>query len=409
MQLVASWFWANKLLFSALALLFNLAQANYFLVDKFLFDQGYKENFDINHGYKKIIFKKTKQDLTIELSPYNHFFKINDHSYYLNQVLFYGQDGLVMSQKDIETFKKIISFYEEKKIPDKLVTEADNNPQEGVIKTTPSPPAPVKNNDENNKSNKNKLSFYETKKNKINFIFLDPGHGGKDPGAIFYAFKEKDLVLDLTLRLYNILKKKAKNINVLTTRKSDKYLSLENRTHLANSMLKENDNGIFISTHLNIWLNPETRGMEVYYLGDDKNIFNQRVENLFLLENNIKNQDYTKEYLQRIFSHFKVIQFQNESLYLAEKIIANTYLKVKNYPIERGVKKETFYVLNGALMPAILLELGFISNQQDLEFLLDKKKSDSLLQAIANSILTYIEEFNRTNGFSDEIFYFKLN
>ncbi len=393
MLLAGNWFWLSKKTW-LFCLFFLPLFAKPFYVVEFLEKKNYQKVGAQKNPTSVMVFQKN--DVKLNLQPFNRFYKVNQHTYSLTRATFYDENGLVLPKGDVDLFKKILDFYEARALVPAAQSEVSKSVEKSDI-------IEVKQNE----STRNYQAA--TTENRIDYIFLDPGHGGKDPGAIFYGFKEKNLVLQLTLRLYEILKNKTDKINILLTREKDRYLSLESRTHLANSKLKEDNNGLFISTHLNIWLNPETRGLEVYYLGDDQEIFERRVQDIYLLENNIRNEEHSIDYFQKIFSFFKVIQFQNESRYLAEKIVGKTFIKVRGYPISRGVKEEIFYVLNGALMPAVLIELGFISNRQDLEFLLDETKSSQLLEAIALAIVDYVNEFNKSNGFSDDLFLFKLN
>ncbi len=409
MRLVGNWLWRNKKLFLLILFFFQIIFAKRFYLEEFLTKKGYQKLGSSNFT-SEVAFQK--KNLRLLFKPFNKFYSVNQHTYFLEQVPFYDEKGLVITQKDIELFEKVLAFYEKQEVGDfpNSSSNSDQKPNQkfnqnqNVKKKASSKLENSQVEKSVNNYSQKKVYPFTAQKNAINYLFLDPGHGGRDPGAVYYGFKEKDLTLKLTLRLAKLLKERLKNVKIILTRKTDKYLSLEKRTHLANSRLKENDNGLFISTHLNIWFDPETRGLEVYYLGDDQAIFDRRVEDIYLLENNIHNHEHSIDYFRKIFSFFKVTQFQNESRYLAEKIISQTFLLVRDYPITRGVKKEIFYVLNGALMPAVLIELGFISNRQDLEFLFDEKKSEQLLTSIAKAIGAYIKEFNNSNGFRDELF-----
>ena len=236
-------------------------------------------------------------------------------------------------------------------------------------------------------------------------IIIDPGHGGKDPGASSYGFLEKNFTLLISKEISATLIKKSK-IKVLLTREKDVYKSLEARCHIANSNLKEHQNGLFISIHLNTWFNTRTRGLEIYYLGLNKDItaariyahvedipFNAKMTNLGLINP-----------YEAIFSRLEIIQYQKESQVIAKNILSTIHHEVKNYTINRGLKTDLFYVLKGVLMPAVLLEIGFISNKKDLEFITTKSNRQKLIESTANGILKYVKTFEKHQGFSEKIF-----
>lgn len=220
-------------------------------------------------------------------------------------------------------------------------------------------------------------------------VTVDIGHGGDDFGAPGYmkGVHEKDVVLMLGKKLADKLRNEL-GCEVIMTRTGDRYLTLEERTAIANT--KNSD--IFISLHTNASRNKNAYGIETYYLNlatDDESILVAARENA----TSTKNISDLQSILNDLMQNAKV----NESSRLAghvqdaiiQKLSAN-YDSVKN----KGVKKAPFYVLLGAQMPAILVETSFISNKRECMRLLDPDYQDLLCDAIINGVRNYIKEIN---------------
>lgn len=215
-------------------------------------------------------------------------------------------------------------------------------------------------------------------------IIIDPGHGGKDPGAMAFGMKEKDIVLDIAKQLAPVIEKELR-CQVLLTRNTDIFIPLEERTAIANT---ENAD-LFISLHINAHPSAKVRGLETYYLNLTTNAEAMRVA---ARENATSTHQMSD--LQDILSDIMKNSKINESSRLAEQVhnsilseaVSNGYADIKNL----GVKQAPFYVLIGAEMPAILIEIAFISNEQDAENLQDTGFVKMLTQEIADGIRTYV-------------------
>ena len=215
-------------------------------------------------------------------------------------------------------------------------------------------------------------------------IVIDPGHGGRDPGCIWGRIKEKDI----TLRIAKILAKKLRSMGyeVYLTRTKDIYLPLEKRTAIAN--LRKAD--LFISIHVNAHRNRRIRGVETYFLNmatDERAILVAARENA-TSEKNISD-------LQSIISELMLNTKIHESSKLAYDVqegIINTLKKRYRYIQNLGVKQGPFYVLVGARMPAVLIEVGYITNWLERKRLLSKRYKQMLATGIAKGIQKYIEE-----------------
>lgn len=227
----------------------------------------------------------------------------------------------------------------------------------------------------------------------INTIVIDPGHGGKDPGAIGFSKKhfEKDIVLSVAKILQKKLMKEL-DAKVLITRDKDEYVTLQERTDFAN---KENAD-LFISLHCNAHPNKNASGIETFYLSTAKTDEARAVE---ALENEVVykyegGEEAMQKYdeLAFILADMAQVEHLNESseisYLLQKKLIA------KMQCVDRGVKQANFYVLRGAFMPSILVELGFMSNKIEEQKLLKTAYQIKLVNAIFDTVKEFKQKYD---------------
>ncbi len=233
------------------------------------------------------------------------------------------------------------------------------------------------------------LKFLPRLKQGIKLVVLDPGHGGKDPGAIGkMGTKEKDLNLSIAKKLKKYLEKFG--LDVLLTRNSDVFLSLGERTKIAN----DNKADIFISIHCNSAAkkNSYASGFEVYFLSEAKTDWERAVaqaENE-VIKYEINRNEINDDFLAFILADLAQQEFLKESQELAVAI-QDAVCEVLNIE-NRGVKQAGFYVLKGAFMPAVLIECGFLSNREE-EILLRKDwYQEKLAKGIAEGIKRFINQ-----------------
>ena len=215
-------------------------------------------------------------------------------------------------------------------------------------------------------------------------IVIDPGHGGKDPGAMAFNIKEKDIVLRIAKKLGPVLEKEL-GCEVIFTRETDVFVPLEERTAIANT---ENAD-LFVSLHVNAHPSAKVHGLETYYLNLTTNAEAMRVA---AMENATSTHQMSD--LQEILSDIMKNSKIEESSRLAQQVhnsILNEaadkgYSNIRNL----GVKQAPFYVLIGAQMPAILLEVAFITNKDDVKNLNDPTFIRLLTQEIADGIRSYV-------------------
>jgi N-acetylmuramoyl-L-alanine amidase len=222
----------------------------------------------------------------------------------------------------------------------------------------------------------------------IKKIVIDPGHGGKDPGTCGpNGLKEKDIVLDVALRVAKIIKEKL-GCEVILTRDRDVFIPLEERTAIANA--KEAD--LFLSIHVNAAPNHEARGVETYVLDLASNKDAMR---LAAMENATSTKQISD--LQSILLDLMQNSKINESLKLAglvqEKMVGGLNKKFSDVP-NLGVKKAPFVVLIGAQMPAILTEIAFLSNPEEAKRLKDEAYLAGVANHISGGVAQYVESMS---------------
>jgi N-acetylmuramoyl-L-alanine amidase len=222
-------------------------------------------------------------------------------------------------------------------------------------------------------------------------IVIDPGHGGHDAGApgFFKGVNEKDIVLQIGLRLAQKIRREL-GCQVIMTRDSDRFLSLEERTAIANTRNAD----LFISIHCNAHQNHRAYGIETYFLNlatDDDAILVAARENATSRKNISDLQNILNDLMQnsKINESSKLAAYTQKSLY---NHLKGRYSDIKN----KGVKQAPFYVLLGAQMPSILIETSFISNKQECKRLLNANYQDHLCNGIITGIREYMREISPT-------------
>jgi N-acetylmuramoyl-L-alanine amidase len=234
---------------------------------------------------------------------------------------------------------------------------------------------------------------------ELKTVVLDPGHGGKDPGATVAGVREKDIVLKVALKAGELIKKNHPNVKVVYTRSTDVFINLDERANIAN----KNNADLFISIHANYFKNPAISGTETYLLG-----LHRTQENLELakLENSVilLEDDYTTRYegfdpnSAESYIMFELIQdeFLEQSRQFADKVES----QFKGYAKRpsRGVKQAGFLVLRRTTMPSVLIELGYLSNNNDRAYMQTDKGIDELAASVANAFAHYKNTLEGKSG-----------
>lgn len=235
---------------------------------------------------------------------------------------------------------------------------------------------------------------------RIQRVVIDAGHGGKDPGAVSpdRRFAEKDITLSVALRLGSMIKVKYPNIDVIYTRKTDVFIPLDKRTEIAN----KNKADLFISIHVNSARARSASGSETFVMGMDKSNSNLEV---CKLENSVvvlEGEDYSSKYegfdpnVPESYIIFSLLQNSHleQSLLLASSI--QNQLGKGPITENRGIKQGALLVLWKTTMPSVLVELGFISNSNDLRYLGNKESHVDFAYNLFKAFEDYKAQYEKT-------------
>lgn len=215
-------------------------------------------------------------------------------------------------------------------------------------------------------------------------VVIDAGHGGKDPGATGpTGLREKDVVLKIAKKVASRLKKELA-CQVILTRKKDRFLPLTQRTAIANARKAD----LFISIHANAAPNRRARGVETYFLNF---ALDEEAMRVAARENatSTKRIGDLKNILSDIMKNTKVDESSRLANYIQKEVIKDlrkNYSNVKS----KGVKQAPFFVLLGARMPSVLVEVSFISNRREEKRLKSNRYLDCVAEGIVNGIKSYI-------------------
>ncbi len=234
---------------------------------------------------------------------------------------------------------------------------------------------------------------------RIQTVVIDAGHGGKDPGASGKHSREKDIALAVALKLGYYIHRNLKDVKVIYTRKTDRFIPLYQRAEIAN----KNHADVFISIHCNSNPSPKPYGAETYVMGLHKNAANLQVaktENTAILYEDNPRSAYDGFDVNSPQSYINLSLFQNtylaQSLNIAHKI--ENQFKYRAGRKARGVYQAGFLVLWRTAMPSVLVELGYLSNPKEEAFLLSKNGQSLLASAIYRAFKEYKINFERENA-----------
>lgn len=238
--------------------------------------------------------------------------------------------------------------------------------------------------------------MYNNTRDKLRFdkIVIDPGHGGWDPGSIGYkGVKEKHITLAVAKKLGGYIEEHLPDVEVVYTRTDDSYLGLAELGHFAN--MAEAD--LFISIHCNSFHNQYVRGSEVYFLGLHKS---DAAFEVMKRENSVFKQEVNRELTEEDLlvyelAHSGYITTSEKIAYMIEDQFKNRAQRKS-----RGVKQAGFQVLFEASMPAVLVELGFISNPAEQRFLSSDYGQSIMASALFRAIRDYKVEFDNRQAYN---------
>jgi len=221
-------------------------------------------------------------------------------------------------------------------------------------------------------------------------LVLDAGHGGHDPGAIGNFSREKNINLNIVLKVGHLVQQNCDDVKVIYTRKTDVFIPLNQRTEIANDA----NANLFISVHTNAAPTKAARGTETFSLGLSRSSANlevaKRENSVILMEDDYKqryagfNPNSSESYIMFEFIQDKHME---QSVSLAT-LIQKQYKSHGGRP-DRGVHQDIFLVLKTSAMPSVLTEVGFISNPEEEQYLNSEEGSDALARSIFNAFQQY--------------------
>jgi len=234
-------------------------------------------------------------------------------------------------------------------------------------------------------------------------IVIDPGHGGRDPGALGAISREKDINLAISLKTGEYIERNIRNVTVIYTRKDDSFVELIDRPKIANKANAD----LFISIHTNSINSKNVMGAETWIMGYAKDQANLEVA---MKENSVmlREDDFSTKYegfnpnSSESYIMFSLTQkvFQAESTDLASKI--QTEFRERVNRNDRDVKQAGFWVLYTTKMPSVLVETGFITNPTEEKYLNSKEGQDYLASAIFRACRDYLSEIGSKSGILTE-------
>lgn len=231
----------------------------------------------------------------------------------------------------------------------------------------------------------------------LSTVVIDPGHGGKDPGAISKKNQEKDIVLDVALRLGKLINDSIPSVKTIYTRDKDVFIPLDERATIAN----KNSADLFISIHANASLDKKTFGAETYVLGLHRSKDNlevaQKENSVIVMED-----DYTNKYEgfdpndPESYIIFELMQnrYLDQSIMMA-MTVQSSFSSIGRE--DKGVRQAGFLVLRQTSMPSILVELGYISNIDEEKYISSEEGKQQLALSLYNSFKKYKEQYDGSN------------
>jgi N-acetylmuramoyl-L-alanine amidase len=235
-----------------------------------------------------------------------------------------------------------------------------------------------------------KILNENTRFTKINAIIIDPGHGGKDPGAIGYDdIQEKDIVLREGLLLAEKLRSSYPDKKIVMTRSKDVFIELEDRAALANRIYEKYGTTIFVSIHVNASRSEKVYGFETWHLVGN---YNRKVVKQGAVSNDKSVENVVNSMLNQ--------EIYRESRDLAGRIQANLEKQIGDVSVNRKIKEEVYFVIKKSVMPAVLVEIGFNTNKYEAIRLTKYSYLNKIATGIYSAVRDFINDYEKTKGFT---------
>ncbi|OHD41328.1 MAG: hypothetical protein A2086_06700 [Spirochaetes bacterium GWD1_27_9] len=379
--------------FLILLSIFNVysLENNYYPLNKII--SFLKLDTEYNSVTGSLLIKKNKKNVLITLN--SSYLIFNNKKYFINDFVRSEQGQFFVPTKEALFIMKYFSpdkyeyytkdgdiFFQEKK-----EDKNDKNIEEIYIDK--------ENDNDSKKENLNNTKKLEInkdikeKKVKIEAIIIDAGHGGKDPGAIGYDdIKEKDIVLRTAHLITEKLKEFYPDKKIIMTRSKDVFIELEDRASIANKIFQKYGTSIFISIHVNASRSQKTYGFETWYLVSN---YSRKI---------IKKGEVSKDKdVENIVNSMLNDEIYKESKDFAKKIQNGLEKKIGNVSKNRGIKEEVYFVIKKAIMPAVLVEIGFNTNKYEAIRLTKYSYLNNISEGIFSGIRNFIDDYEKTQGF----------
>lgn len=227
-------------------------------------------------------------------------------------------------------------------------------------------------------------------------VVIDPGHGGRDPGAVGQNIYEKDVVLPISLKVGEYIREYLPDVRVIFTRETDEFVEIHRRAEIANSAGAD----LFISIHANSNRNRRIQGTETYAMGlhtSRENLEVARKENAVIF----KEDDYDEQYdgFDPTSEESYIIFSLMQNTYLAQSLnfasIVQDEFRSRARRVDRGVKQAGFIVLWQTTMPSVLIEVGFVSNPQEERYLMSDQGQSYIASGIFRAVRSFKESIER--------------
>jgi N-acetylmuramoyl-L-alanine amidase len=244
------------------------------------------------------------------------------------------------------------------------------------------------------------LPAWGSKNHKITTIVLDPGHGGIDSGALGKFSKEKDISLSVTLKLGKLIKSKYKNVNVIYTRSTDKTVPLHQRANLSNKSKAD----LLLSIHCNACTNKQANGIETITMSLKH--YNRKTSTLAARENSVIKLEKNYKEIYKNFNidsqEFNILNslVKMSTNYRSIEIARNVQneLVSRTKKKSRGIKQENLLLLYMINAPSVLIEIGFLTNPEEENYLNSKQGQDTIALAILEGIAKYKDKLEKNDS-----------
>ena len=301
-----------------------------------------------------------------------------DGKFIYTEALIKNKDDFVVNKILEEKKERIDNKKNEDVIEEKIVEDVGENQEETK-----------KSKEEKNISqNLGEIYLHEMKPDKIliNAIVIDAGHGGKDAGAFRGNLLEKNVTLKISKKVNELLGKKFPNKKIILTRDKDVFLSLDKRSEIANNVSIKYGSSIFVSIHVNASKSQRAYGFETWYIVDS---YKRNV----IEKGKVSHDKDISSILNSMINE----ELYEESKNFAIKVQNALDRKIGNETLNRGVKENVYFVVKNSFMPAILVEVGFLSNKREANQLTNETYLNKLATGIVDGIGEFINEYEKYN------------